>query len=271
MKNEPKNGLKDERLFSLGNSWFVGAVGGVVAILLLSALVGFVWMPYAQNKQGIEGFWDAICRAAGVPIVSASSSRAENAPARSSDVVVTAQMISVDNLSIGRGGTLALRCTMCHGARGMSEADSPNLAGQYAEAIYKQLRDFKSGHWESALMAPLVRDLSDRDMRDLAAYYAFLPRVTRPNTLEEQLKAPTIVQIGAPMRNIAPCASCHGGSDNKVASPLLDGEPEAYIVSQLRAFSDGRRKNDIHGQMRNIARQMTPQEIELTARYYSQR
>jgi hypothetical protein len=31
--------------------------------------------------------------------------------------------------SIGRGATLALRRTMCHGARGLSEANSPNLAG----------------------------------------------------------------------------------------------------------------------------------------------
>ena len=35
--------------------------------------------------------------------------------------------------SIGRGATLALRCTMCHGARGLSQANTPNLAGQYPD------------------------------------------------------------------------------------------------------------------------------------------
>jgi cytochrome c553 len=39
----------------------------------------------------------------------------------------------------------------------------------------------------------------------------------------------------------------------------------------LQAFADGSRKNDIHGQMRNIARQMTPEEIDIVAKYYSQR
>jgi cytochrome c553 len=133
------------------------------------------------------------------------------------------------------------------------------------------LRDFQSRRRGSEIMAPHARNLSDQDMRDLAAYYAYLPRMRPPASLIEQLKAPRIVQIGAPMRNIAPCASCHGDSDLKTATPLLEGEPEAYIRAQLKAFADGSRKNDIHGQMRNIARQMTPEEIEIVARYYSRR
>ena len=61
--------------------------------------------------------------------------------------------------------------SMCHGARGMSEANSPNLVGQDSGAIYKQLRDYRTGHRASVVMAPRVQDLSDRDMRDLAGYY----------------------------------------------------------------------------------------------------
>ena len=68
------------------------------------------------------------------------------------------------------------------------------------------------------------------------------------------------MQIGAPMRNIAPCVSCRGGSGLKTASPLLDGEPQASIRVQLQACAQGRRNNDIGGQMRNIARRMTPEE-----------
>lgn len=261
--------MNDERLFSLKNPWFVGAVGGVVVIALISALIGFVWVPYNQNAKTISGLWDVICSAAGVPVVSRPGDTTDVAVVRASEVVVSPQMLSADNLSIGRGATLALRCSMCHGARGMSEAGTPNLAGQNAEGIYKQLRDFQSRHRGSEIMAPHVRNLRDQDMRDLAVYYAYLPRTTPRPTLGDQLKAPTIVQIGAPMRNIAPCASCHGGSDQKVATPILDGEPAPYIRDQLRAFADGTRRNDIHGQMRNIARQMTPEEIEIVARYYS--
>ena len=99
---------------------------------------------------------------------------------RTTTVVLTPHMMQAASAEdVGRGGTLALRCTMCHGARGLSEADSPNLAGQYPAVIYKQLQDFKSGARPSAVMAPLVADLSDEDMRDLAAYYAYLPSLPR--------------------------------------------------------------------------------------------
>jgi cytochrome c553 len=84
-------------------------------------------------------------------------------------------------------------------------------------------------------------------------------------------EAPPIVRHGAPMRSIPACESCHGGIDHKTASPRLDGEPEAYIRSQLSAFASGSRGNDIHQQMRNIARHMTAEEIGAAARYYSRR
>jgi cytochrome c553 len=263
--------MKTEQLFSSRNPWFVWSVGGIVAIALFSALVGFVWMPYAKSDQTIAGLWDAICRAAGAPGPSTGFGETEAAKITSSDVIVVPGMIAADNISIGRGATLALRCTMCHGARGMSEANTPNLAGQNPEGVYKQLRDLQSGHRKSEIMAPHARNLSDQDMRDLAAYYAYLPRTTPPPTLAQQLEAPRIIQIGAPMRNVAPCMSCHGGSDTKTATPSLDGEPESYIRTQLQAFARGTRSNDIGGQMRNIARQMTPEEIDVVAKYYSSR
>jgi cytochrome c553 len=158
---------------------------------------------------------------------------------------------------------------MCHGARGMSGASSPNLAGQHDASIYKQLRDFKSGHRKSAIMEPMVTDLGDQDMRDLAAYYAFLPREKQIE--DTKTPAPVIVSNGAPMRNIAACASCHGDLGGKTAAPRLDGESEAYIRAQLQAFASGARRNDINEQMRNVARQMTPGEIAEAARYYAGR
>ena len=41
-----------------------------------------------------------------------------------------------------------------------------------------------------------------------------------------------------------------------------------YIKAQLQAFALGARRNDISQQMRNIARHMTPEEIDQVARYY---
>ncbi|MGA7865821.1 MAG: c-type cytochrome, partial [Stellaceae bacterium] len=165
--------------------------------------------------------------------------------------------------------TLALRCTMCHGARGLSQADTPNLAGEYPVTIYKELVDFKTGARASAVMFPLVADLSDADMRDLAAYYAYLPR---PSDLRPGIEVPPrIVASGAPMRGIAPCGACHGEVGNKAGAAWLEGQPAVYLRTQLLAFASGARRNDIGEQMRNVARGMTPEEITAASRFYADR
>jgi cytochrome c553 len=259
--------MSTERLFSLRNRWFTASVGITLLVIVASVLVGFVWLPSVQKDAQFQGIWNAICSAAGVPRTWLTSEPVTST-VRTSTVVLTPQMLGrPDTLSIGRGATLAMRCTMCHGARGLSEANSPNLAGQYAAAIYKQLRDFQTGARVNAIMTPMAANLSDEDMRDLAAYYAYLPRAQAYQPGSEP--TPKIVASGAPLRNIPPCASCHGGMDNKVGSPWLAGEPAVYIRAQLQAFASGNRHNDISEQMRNIARQMTPEEIEAAARYYS--
>ena len=118
-------------------------------------------------------------------------------------------------------------------------------------------------------MAPLMADLSDADMRDLAAYYAYLPRVSdRPSVTGAR---PRIVANGAPMRGIAPCGACHGDLDSKAGAGWLRGQPAVYLRTQLEAFASGVRRNDIGEQMRNVARRMTPEEIDAASRFYADR
>ncbi len=259
--------MSTERLFSLRNRWFTVSVGLTAGVAVVSILIGFIWLPSVQTGSQFAGVWNAICSAAGVPqqwfVSTPVTSRV-----KTSQVVVTPTMfVNADALSIGRGATLALRCSMCHGPQGISQANSPNLAGQYETVIYKQLKDFQTGARTNAVMSPMAQGLSDRDMRDLAAYYAYLPKLPGYHPADQVV--PPIVATGAPMRNIAPCASCHGAADHKTGTPWLEGEPQVYIRAQLQAFAAGDRHNDINEQMRNVARQMTPAEIEAAARYYS--
>lgn len=259
--------MSTEPLFSLRNRWFTISVGLTASIAVVGALIGFVWLPSVQTDSQFTGIWNAICSAAGVPQQWFVSTPVTS-NVKTSQVVVTPKMFAnADALSIGRGATLALRCSMCHGPQGVSQANSPNLAGQYETVIYKQLKDFQTGARTNAVMSPMVPTLSDQDMRDLAAYYASLPKL--PGYHPSGQPVPAIVATGAPMRNIAPCASCHGAADHKTGTPWLEGEPVAYIRAQLQAFAAGDRHNDISEQMRNVARQMTPDEIEAAARYYA--
>jgi cytochrome c553 len=71
------------------------------------------------------------------------------------------------------------------------------------------------------------------------------------------------------MRNIAPCAACHGTLAYKVGSAWLEGQSPVYLQRQLAAFAEGKRHNDISEQMRNVARNMTPSEMEEAAQWYS--
>lgn len=257
--------MSDERLFTLRNVWFRAGVGATLLALVAAALIGFVWLPSAQTDPQFQGIWNAICSAAGVPRQWYQVGTPVTPGYKVSTVELTPHMLDdATTLSIGRGATLSLRCTMCHGPRGMSEANSPNLAGQFASVVYKELQDFQSGARKNAVMSPMAQNLSDQDMRDLAAYYASLPPAARIRG-----DAPVIVAEGAPLRNIPACATCHGGVDHKVGSPWLDGLPAVYTKAQLAAFADGTRHNDISEQMRNIARNMTPEEIDAAAAWYA--
>jgi cytochrome c553 len=161
-----------------------------------------------------------------------------------------------------------MQCAICHGSNRQGQVDTPNLEGQPAAAIYKQLRDFKVAARANAVMSPFAVKLSEQDMLDLAAYYSYLPR--QPGTHPgPAVDIPYIVVHGAPMRNVPTCSSCHGLNSIKLGTPWLDGQSSVYIKAQLQAFASGARRNDISEQMRNTARQMTSDEINEAARYYA--
>ncbi len=250
-------------------SWIATSVGVTATVAVAAAVSGFVWFTAIQPNAGFNGVWDAICSAAGVLQTPAIAGPVIPAAFKTTRVEVTPQMLhGASAEAIGRGATLALRCAMCHGARGLSQASTPNLAGQYVSVIYKELQDYKSGARANAVMTALVADLTEEDTRDLAAYYAYLPRLPAYHPSSAGA-APQIVASGAPMRNIAPCGACHGGLDAKTGAAWLDGQPAPYLESQLQAFATGARHNDISEQMRNVARQMTRSDIEAAARYYA--
>ena len=71
------------------------------------------------------------------------------------------------------GEAKSATCAGCHGPDGNSPAPSfPKLAGQHADYLYHALKDYKSGKRKNPIMSGQVGNLSDRDMKDLAAYYA---------------------------------------------------------------------------------------------------
>jgi len=244
------------------------SVAALVAVTVVSLLVGFVWLPSVHSDFTAKGLWDAICRAAGVPASWGGGEVVNRKPGTS--VVLLPEMARAGaSDAAGRGASLALeKCTMCHGARGVSAANAPNLAGQYPEVIIKQMLDYKRGDRASAAMQAIAAPLDDKQIRELAAYYASLPR-PRNTPFTDMSKVPALVRVGDPMRNVAPCASCHGGMEQKLGAPWLEGMPKDYLLAQLGDFASGARANDSHAQMRNMVRALTKQEIEQVADFYA--
>jgi cytochrome c553 len=247
-----------------GVRWSVFAL---FVLTVATLVVGFIWLPSASPDFAANGLWQMICRAAGVP--ERWTGAAEARASRSTAVVLDVAMAKKGTEeSIGHGATLALQCTMCHGARGMSQADAPNLAGQYPEVIVKQLHDYKAGDRVNAVMEALAATLSEQDIADLAAYFASLPR-PHNSPITDMSTVPALVRVGSPLRNVAPCASCHGGIEQKFGAPWLEGMPRAYLMSQMEAFASGTRRNDSMGQMRNMARPLSRSEMEQISEFYS--
>ena len=73
------------------------------------------------------------------------------------------------------GKAKSMTCAGCHGMNGISNNDMwPNLAGQKEVYLANQLKMFKDGQRNNAMMSAMAKGLSDADIANLAAYYASL-------------------------------------------------------------------------------------------------
>ena len=88
-------------------------------------------------------------------------------------VVIAVAAVHVAAADRVAGRQLAEACVPCHGANGISVVpNAPNLAGQPEVYLTVQLRQFRSGRRPSEVMAVIAKPLSDREIDDLAAWYA---------------------------------------------------------------------------------------------------
>src|ERR671938_309180 len=167
-------------------------------------------------------------------------------------------------------------CAACHGPDGNSvAAANPKIAGQIPEYLQKQLRDFKAQDGkkplrESPIMNGMVANLSDADVKALAAYYggqAQKPAAAADKELATQ--GQKLWRGGDIAHGIPACAGCHGpaGAGIPAQFPRLSGQFAEYIVTQLTAFREGKRANDRNGVMRGVAAHMNDGQIRAVAEY----
>ena len=147
------------------------------------------------------------------------------------------------------GAAKAALCTACHGVNGNSvNPEWPSLAGQNAAYIAEQLKLFRAGHRNNAVMYPLAMTLTDEDIADLSAYYA----AQTPTGLEAD---PATYKAGAALytagdrtRQIPSCTGCHGpvGAGNPGSGyPALRAQHATYTVKQLTEYAADQRYLDL--------------------------
>jgi cytochrome c553 len=74
---------------------------------------------------------------------------------------------------IEAGKLKARSCAVCHGLEGISlNPIAPNLAGQPRMYLVEQLKAYRSGKRENALMGVISKPLSDQDISELSSWYA---------------------------------------------------------------------------------------------------
>ena len=132
-------------------------MGITAGLAVVAAIAGLIVLPLAQPNLKLTGIWDAICSAAGIPYVSKQADVIQP-ETKMSAVVVTSRMLAKSGSSFDWARRhLGAEVRHLPRAAGVSRADSPNLAGQYAAVIYKELNDFKAGRSRECRHEPVRR------------------------------------------------------------------------------------------------------------------
>ncbi|TFH47645.1 MAG: cytochrome c4 [Lysobacterales bacterium] len=163
-------------------------------------------------------------------------------------------------------------CAACHGVDGNSAAPNwPNLAGQHAAYISKQLADFQAGEQrKDAVMMEQVKNLTPEEMANLGAYFATLTPAGGFVSKESLPLGERTYRGGNQASGVPACLACHGpngAGDPMAGVPALSGQRAAYTVSQLNAFRSGVRANDRNATMRTASRWLSDEEIHALSEY----
>jgi cytochrome c553 len=153
----------------------------------------------------------------------------------------------------------AQTCAVCHGEKGVpaDPKTMPVIWGQQQSYLMKQLRDFRSGERNSAIMSPIAKALAEGDLRKIAAYFAAKPWPEHAS-----------VDVPPPPKGIPQCQPCHQPNfQGGMPAPRLAGLSHEYLDAAMRAFATGERANNLD--MPKFMQGLTERERDAIARYLS--
>ncbi|MEM5470402.1 c-type cytochrome [Hoeflea sp. AS60] len=191
-------------------------------------------------------------------------------------------------------GAASAVCSSCHGVDGAGRDGGafPNLTLQTPEYIAATLQAFASGERQSGIMWPVAANLSEADIKQLAAEFgdvAAMPSLGADASVKVDPRvlargkdialngiarkgAAEATSAGEPVPvSVQACQGCHGlipGRDN--AMPHIAGQNAAYLANQLRLFRDQGRGNSLpYNPMSIVSHKLDDPDIEALAAYYA--
>ena len=134
-------------------------------------------------------------------------------------------------------------CSACHLPNGSGRPDGtfPQLAGQHARVLVKQIADIRAGRRDNPIMYPFAIMLTDpQELADVAAYLQSLP-IPPGNG-----KGPGIDLSEGEKLYRRDCVQCHsdrGQGNAEKFYPALAGQHYEYLLRQIRDIAASRRRN----------------------------
>ena len=193
-------------------------------------------------------------------------------------LLVSTAAVAVD---LEKGKEINGTCAACHGDQGAGgkKGEYPRIAGQRVNYIEGQLRNFRSRTRVNIPMFPYTqeRELSDSDIKDIAAYLAGIELSNRMPTytgkedaLTKLLMAEKVMIIPRAEGDIAngeaiyqkQCAACHGKTGKgRGMFPMLVGQYTNYLKRQVDLYLKGDRPHDETGTV-GVLNGLKEQEIQ---------
>jgi cytochrome c553 len=142
-----------------------------------------------------------------------------------------------------RGEAAYKVCKGCHKAdgAGLADADYPQLAGQHASVIIKQMMDIRAGRRDNPRMYPFAGDwiVSAEEIADIAAYL----NKCRPPPATAKATA-TICHAAKPCTTrTAPVATASRRRRRANFYPMVAGQHFSYLKRETRESRDHGRRN----------------------------
>ena len=181
--------------------------------------------------------------------------------------VVLAASQPVLAVDLEKGKEINGTCAGCHSDNGQGgkRGEYPRIAGQRVKYIESQLKNFRARSRVNIPMFPYTqeRELSDEDIKDIAAYLSGIVLDTKMPTytgnedaLTKLLMAEKVMIIPRVEGDLAngekifqkQCAACHGKTGRgRGMFPMLVGQYTSYLQRQVDAYLKGDRPHDEEG------------------------